>query len=63
VGDGRGVGGDIRSTCEHCKDVPVHVDEGPALAERKLVDGKSVDADQHPHSIPLDPHEANADEL
>jgi hypothetical protein len=37
---------------EHGKDVPLHVDEGPALAERKLVDGKLVDTDQHPHSIP-----------
>ncbi|KAJ7725709.1 hypothetical protein B0H16DRAFT_1471737 [Mycena metata] len=42
---------DIRSTGEHGKDVPVRVDKGPALAERELVDGKSVDAAQHPHFI------------
>ncbi|KAJ7731981.1 hypothetical protein B0H16DRAFT_1696524 [Mycena metata] len=46
------VGRDIRLTGEHGKDVPVRVDEGPALTERKLADGKLVDADQHPHSIP-----------
>ncbi|KAJ7742323.1 hypothetical protein B0H16DRAFT_1693850 [Mycena metata] len=45
------LGRDIRSTGEHGKDVPVRVDKGPALAERELVDGKSVDAAQHPHFI------------
>ncbi|KAJ7727626.1 hypothetical protein B0H16DRAFT_1697702 [Mycena metata] len=45
------LGRDIRSTGEHGKDVPVRVDKGPALAERELVDGKSVDAAQQPHFI------------
>jgi len=62
VGDSRGVVGVIRSTGEH-KDAPVRVDEGPVLAERKLVDGKLMDTDRHPHSIPVDLREANADEL